>query len=371
MSKLFKNVYLALLLSGLVASDPTTTCNPLSASCSLEPALATSYSEEFETNSTYFETYRSGENVHYTDEGLKLTLGKQFDNPSIVSKEYMLFGRVEVLVKAANGTGVISTVYLQSEVLDEIDWEWFGGDASQVATDYFHQGNTATYDRGTYYDMADPRTDYHNYTLDWTESEIVWYVDGQVARTLSNTTDQGYPQTPCRIFIGLWAGGDPSNAEGTIEWAGGYTDYSQAPFEMYVKGLKVSDYSTGRSYSYLDQTGDLDSIEVVDGLVNGRYDQAIELESTISSSAYSISSGSPTSAIETKSVNSASITSHSISAFHSIAAVEFTSAGSTFLTISTSSLSNSTSAIIISTGGSPERNIKYWLALLAIPLMLF
>lgn len=53
------------------------------------------------------------------------------------------------------------------------------------------------------------------------------------------------------------------------EWAGGETDYSQGPFTMYMKSMKVTDYSTGNSYSYSDQTGSWDSITSDGGKVNG------------------------------------------------------------------------------------------------------
>jgi len=53
------------------------------------------------------------------------------------------------------------------------------------------------------------------------------------------------------------------------EWAGGETDYSQGPFTMYMKSMKVTDYSTGSSYSYSDKSGSWDSITSDGGKVNG------------------------------------------------------------------------------------------------------
>ena len=43
---------------------------------------------------------------------------------------------------------------------------------------------------------------------------------------------RNYPQTPVNVRIGIWAGGDPANDPGTIEWSGGETDYSAGPFTM-------------------------------------------------------------------------------------------------------------------------------------------
>ncbi|GME82180.1 unnamed protein product [Ambrosiozyma monospora] len=229
-----------------IATDSTSTatassasssdsCNPLkSSSCSADPALGTTISLDFaEEESDYFSVYHSTGEIDYSsDDGISLTLNKRFDNPSMVSNFYIMFGKVEVLLKAAYGTGIVSSFYLQSDDLDEIDCEWFGGDASQMQSNFFSKGDTTTYDRGGYHDMADPRSDYHNYTLDWTEDGLTWYIDGNAVRTLASDNSEGYPQSPMRVFFGIWAGGDSSNAEGTIQWAGGSTDYSDAPFTI-------------------------------------------------------------------------------------------------------------------------------------------
>ncbi|KAL6406931.1 putative chitin glucanosyltransferase [Ilyonectria robusta] len=73
-----------------------------------------------------------------------------------------------------------------------------------------------------------------------------------------------YPQTPMRVKLGIWAGGDSDNSEGTITWAGGETDYDDGPFTMTVESIKVTNFNPGSSYTYTDQTGDMDSIQVND-----------------------------------------------------------------------------------------------------------
>lgn len=65
------------------------------------------------------------------------------------------------------------------------------------------------------------------------------------------------------LRLGIWAGGDPSEPNGTIEWAGGVTDFSKAPFTMTVKSVRVSDASRGTTYKYGDETGSWQSIQVL------------------------------------------------------------------------------------------------------------
>lgn len=156
----------------------------------------------------------------------------------------------------------------QQRVLLTVVQEFTGGNTAQTQTNYFGKGNTTTYDRAIWYPVSTPQTTSHTYTVEWNSKTITWYIDDTAVRTLNYADANGganYPQTPCRIRIGIWAGGDPDNEEGTIEWAGGETDYSQAPFTMYVESVSVENYSPGSEYKYTDQTGDMDSIEVVSG----------------------------------------------------------------------------------------------------------
>lgn len=125
----------------------------------------------------------------------------------------------------------------------------------------------SSYDRETYVDISDSQSDFHNYTIVWTEESITWMVDGSTVRTLayaSALNGENYPQTPMRIKLGIWAGGDSSNSEGTIEWAGGETDYDDGPFTAYVKSVSITNYNPASSYTYGDETGSYSSIVLND-----------------------------------------------------------------------------------------------------------
>ncbi|KAG9594945.1 hypothetical protein KCU97_g5412, partial [Aureobasidium melanogenum] len=70
-----------------------------------------------------------------------------------------------------------------------------------------------------------------------------------------------YPQTPAKFQLGIWAAGDYGNAWGTVSWAGGYTDYTQAPFTMYVKSVQITNYNPAYAYNYTDNSGSSGSIK--------------------------------------------------------------------------------------------------------------
>ena len=95
---------------------------------------------------------------------------------------------------------------------------------------------------------------------------MTFAVDGAVVRTLNYEDANGgsnFPQTPMRLKLGSWAAGAKGNAAGTIEWAGGATDFSQAPFTMYVKSVKVDNYNPATSYKWTDKTGSYKSIKLI------------------------------------------------------------------------------------------------------------
>lgn len=335
-------------------SATSSACNPLSSSCPADTALATDISVDFTSSLDYFNEESTESGISYGDDGLTMTLAKRFDNPAIKSTFYIMFGRIECLLKAAKGQGIVSSFYLQSDDLDEIDLEWLGGDDTQFQSNFFSKGNTTTYDRGEYHNVdSAPQDDFHNYTIVWTEEELVWYFDGTPVRTLKNTTSSGYPQTPMYIKAGIWAGGDPSNEAGTIEWAGGETDYSDAPFKMYIKDLSVSDYSTGKEYSYGDKSGKWTSIEAKDGEVNGRKEKAAVAESNESTSSSSVTTSASSSGTseESSTATKTDVTSESTLS-ETIAGNDGSSTSTTLSTSSTTSSTSSSAAPSVATSAN-------------------
>ena len=164
----------------------------------------------------------------------------------------------------------MSSAVLQSDDLDEIDWEWLGAQDNQVQTNYFGKGQTGSYNRAAIETVEDSQDTFHTYTIVWTPTQIVWSIDGTTVRVLNEADADGqYPQTPMQLKIGAWSGGDPSNPEGTIAWAQGPTDYADGPFTMVVQSLSVTDYSTGSEYSYSGTSGTWGSIVATGGTVNG------------------------------------------------------------------------------------------------------
>ncbi|PYH63542.1 glycoside hydrolase family 16 protein [Aspergillus vadensis CBS 113365] len=261
---------LALLVASLslVTAQTFSNCNPLNTTCPADAALGTNHTWYF--NSTLDDTIWNvtNGNIGITDEGAEFSIAQKMDSPTMQSNFFIFFGIVESHVKMAKGGGVVSSVVLQSDDLDEIDWEWVGYNTSEVQSNYFGKGNDTSFDRGGFHYVPNADTEFHNYTTYWTSEKVEWWIDQQLVRTLKYEDAVGgknFPQTPSNIRFGIWPAGDPSQPHGTIVWAGGEIDYSAGPYTMVVEKVRVHDFHTGKEYSYTDHSGSWESIKVVSG----------------------------------------------------------------------------------------------------------
>lgn len=186
----------------------------------------------------------------------------------------------------------------------QIDWEWVGGDSEKVQTNYFSKGDTTTYDRGAYHDVSDALTTYHKYSIEWTKDAVNWIINDNVVRTLKAAdTPKGFPETPMQIKLGTWCAGGKNTAKGTVDWAGGYTDFSKAPFKAYYKSISIVDYAGGdgptskkvSEYVWGDNSGDWESIKIKTDSSSGS-----DNDETTSTKSKSITQTASASATETE-----------------------------------------------------------------------
>ncbi|KAL2183679.1 concanavalin A-like lectin/glucanase [Thermothelomyces heterothallicus CBS 203.75] len=257
-------------LVGNAAAQVHTDCYPMNKTCPPDPAFGLDVNFNFNTtpNIDVWET-QVGPVTWDPENGAGFTITKQGDSPTIRTKFYYFWGRTEVHMKAAKGTGVISSIMMLSDNLDEIDWEFFGGNKTTAQSNYFGKGVVPDVPNAVYHQIpGSVSDDFHNYTTVWTKDYLDFYIDGDKVRTLlpqDANNSYYYPQTPMRLSIGIWAGGDPRLPQGTRDWAGGTTDYSQGPFEMLVKSAHITDFSSGKEYVYTDRSGSWESIKIVEG----------------------------------------------------------------------------------------------------------
>lgn len=304
-----------------------TDCNPTKKTCPAAVGLpSSSYSVDFTQGSAGNASWSaaSGTTLEYGSDGAVFTIAQSGQAPTIATDFYIFFGHIDVTMRASAGTGIVSSIVLQSADLDEIDWEFLGGDNTQVQSNFYGKGNTTSYDRVVYHPVATPQDTWHTYGVDWTSEKIDFSIDGTVIRTVpyasaATVNGENFPQTPMQLKLGSWAGGD-STSEGTVEWAGGKTDYSQAPFMMYVKSVDITNYNPGCEYSYSDMSGSYQSIDVVTSGDSCKADGASNSSSTASSAGNSTTATTQSSAQQssaqssTQSSNQSSVQSSAQSA---------------------------------------------------------
>jgi len=260
---------LALLATSALAQT-SSSCNPRNSTCPADPALGTTLTQVFNnTKQVEFSpdlwTVAAGTDlISFGDNGAQLALQNDKDTVTLVSTFYIFWGVTEMVFKAAPGQGIISTVILLSDDLDEIDWEILGGNDTNVENNWYGFGNQ-TQINSEWPTIPDAQTEFHNYTIDWSQERIQYIVNGNVVREVPYAAPGEYPQSPCRVQFGIWCGGC-SDRPGTVQWAGGKPDWSEAPFVMNIQSLRVVDGTqNASSYSYGDHSGLWSSINVTPG----------------------------------------------------------------------------------------------------------
>lgn len=267
--KLFAVLSALAAICSTAVAQTFTDCDPLKSTCPANTALGISnYTINFKQNMMSKDVWNwtAGQGNYGTD-GIDFVINQRGDAPTTKTRFYIFFGQVEVIFRAAKGTGIVSSVVVESDDRDEIDWEWIGGNTTHVQTNYFGKGNTTSYDRAVWHPVSDPQDSFHNYTTDWSKDKIDFYIDSNLVRTLKYEDANGgqnFPQTPSNVRLGIWAGGDKNNDKYTIEWAGGQSDYKNTPYTMTVASIRISDATTGYTqYQYGDNSGSFESIKLL------------------------------------------------------------------------------------------------------------
>ncbi|TVY48623.1 putative glycosidase [Lachnellula occidentalis] len=272
------------VLSALqVANAQTyTSCDPLNTTCPGDSGFGngkpftTDFTTVTGTDAPTGWTYAEGTTMSYDSaNGANFAISTKTGAPTISTEQYIMFGNVSVYAKASPGTGIVSSFILESDDLDEIDWEWLGSNDTAVESNFFGKGNVTTYDRAIYQVIPHAITAWHTYNIEWTKDYVKWYVDDMVnpvrilafddPKTIGGTQ---FPQTPMKIKLGNWVGcadaaaaANPATA-GTCEWAGGPATFDgTTAYSMYVKNIVISDAGCGGTYTYSDKSGSYGSIK--------------------------------------------------------------------------------------------------------------
>jgi endo-1,3-1,4-beta-glycanase ExoK len=153
--------------------------------------------------------------------------GKSYSGGEYRTKDTFSYGRYEVRMKAARGSGTVSSFFTYTgSPWDEIDVEILGKNTSQVQFNYYvngQGGHERVVDLG-----FDASAGFHTYAIDWQPSSIRWYVDGVLKHSVSGGTLPSHPQ---QIMMNLWNGIGVDGWLGSFNYSGPlYASYDSASY---------------------------------------------------------------------------------------------------------------------------------------------
>ncbi|KAJ3080075.1 hypothetical protein HK100_010231, partial [Physocladia obscura] len=148
----------------------------------------------------------------------------------ITSTTWLQYGVFEARLLSAPVVGIVTAFISFAENRDEIDWENTRSTPDSFTPNYFGEGVPGQLAGSNYHPLSigyDPAAEYVTLTVQWSETQLVWLINGQAVTTITkaSTCDSSgnncvYPSTPSKIQFALWDGG--AGADGTRAWAGGY-----------------------------------------------------------------------------------------------------------------------------------------------------
>lgn len=182
---------------------------------------------------------------------------KPYKGAEVFTPAQHRYGRIEVRMRMARGSGVLSTFFtykLGSEAAgaawEEIDVEAFGKSNATSWQSNILVGNPRMGSEQVHNAGASLADGYHTYTIEWTPTYVAWLVDGvEVRRTTGGQVSQ---LTSMHSFrFNLWA-------SDVASWVGAF-DSSALPTYQYVNWIRYHRYENGAFV--LDWTDDFNSLD--------------------------------------------------------------------------------------------------------------
>lgn len=152
------------------------------------------------------------ENAVIGEDAMSLTVSREensYYGAEYRSNDHYSYGYYSVSMKAAKGSGIVSSFFIYTgDPWDEIDIEFLGKDTTKVQFNYYTDG---VGDHEYVYDLGfDASEDFHEYAFLWEPDRITWFVDGvEVYRA-----EKDIPTHAGQIMMNVW------NARNTDDWTG-------------------------------------------------------------------------------------------------------------------------------------------------------
>ncbi|KAK3222094.1 hypothetical protein Dsin_009119 [Dipteronia sinensis] len=160
-----------------------------------------------------------------------------FTGSGFVSHDLYLHGFFSASIKlpADYTAGVVVAFYMSNGDIfkknhDEIDFEFLGnirGKDWRIQTNVYGNGSTNIGREERYNLWFDPSDDFHQYSILWTDSQIIFFVDSVPIREFKRTASMGgdFPSKPMSLYATIWDGSDWATGGGKYR-----VNYKYAPY---------------------------------------------------------------------------------------------------------------------------------------------
>jgi len=172
-----------------------------------------------------------------------LIKAKDYKGAELRTNESYLYGRFEVSMKSAAGSGIVSSLFTFYDSPDfvtnwnEIDIEILGRYNNEVQFNAIEGRHKMHEHRQVL--AFNPHEEFHTYTFDWTPEYIAWSVDGQEVHRQSGEHIARMDK-PQKIMMNLWI-------SEFYEWTGPWND-SILPRDVQYDYVKYYEYKKDNTF---------------------------------------------------------------------------------------------------------------------------
>ncbi|AUX23862.1 endo-beta-1,3-1,4 glucanase [Sorangium cellulosum] len=185
-------------------------------------------------------------------------VAKPYKGAEVYTPQGYLHGRIEVRMRMARGSGILSTFFTYKDgseqsgaFWEEIDIEVFGKDDARSWQSNIITGMgtrvTSEQEHTADVSLADG---YHTYALEWTPDYVAWSFDGKEIRR-STGEQVGTLRNPQSLRFNTWS-------SDVTEWVGPFDD-SVLPQHQFINWIKYYRYNNGAFE--LEWEDDFDSLD--------------------------------------------------------------------------------------------------------------
>ncbi|KYF59957.1 benzene 1,2-dioxygenase, partial [Sorangium cellulosum] len=169
---------------------------------------------------------------------------KPYKGGELYSSQSYLHGRMEVRMRMARGSGILSTFFTYKNgseesgaFWEEIDIEVFGKENARIwQTNIITGTGTRVTDEDEHTESTSLADGYHTYALEWTPDYVAWSIDGrEVRRTRGDQVAS--LRNPQSLRFNLWS-------SDVVEWVGPFEE-SALPQHQFVNWIKYYRYNNG------------------------------------------------------------------------------------------------------------------------------